>query len=158
MLGLGFRKAPWGDSIIRTSSLTPLKNPRVLKLLGQGVPGEERVRGGGVSTERWASAAPRPGAKSGDSVGWSGGQGDSGGTGKKEGKKIKLLDPLIVGKCAELSSAVKRGASKGSKFSTAWGAQTGPLPNRGQQHLVSLQHDSSFHTVRSFRMNFCCSG
>lgn len=44
---LGFGKTPWGDSVVGASSLTPLENLKILKLLGQGEPREERWRGRG---------------------------------------------------------------------------------------------------------------
>lgn len=50
---LGFGKAPWGDSVVGASSLTPLENLKIFKLLGQGEPREERGRdpGEGVSSQ-----------------------------------------------------------------------------------------------------------
>lgn len=44
---LGYEKAPWGDSVVRASSLMPMENLKVPKQLGQGVPGEERGKGEG---------------------------------------------------------------------------------------------------------------
>lgn len=93
--------------------MTPVENLRVPKQLGQGAPGEERGKGEGSpqSARRPLVSVLQLGAENALSQVW--GQGECGRRGRQEGKqKTGSLDQLGEGKCAKLSGAVERGASK----------------------------------------------